>query len=234
MARKLDKALYGPSITEVFFGAVLGLLAGVAVASIYLVFKTVPTVKEIPKERPRGMVYFIPGQDGRAKGAAWTTKQKQFIDGKSVQLVEDELNAWLASAIKLDAPPPKPKDGAPAPAAGATPVSDAIFIPSKPNFRIANDRLQLGLNCTLNWYGVMTDVTLQTTGTFTKQGDYFVYTPETVYLGSCPLHMLPAVSGFLLSHLTDKVKIPDEFRSAWNKLRDVGIAGGTLKLVAGP
>ena len=231
MARKLDKALYGPSVTEVFFGAVLGLLAGVAVASIYLVFKTVPTVKELPKVQPRGMVYFIPGLEGKAKGAAWLAKQKQFIDGKSVQVVEDELNAWLATSIKLDAPPPKPKDGAPAPAAAA-PVSDSIFIPSKPNFRIANDRLQLGLNCTLNWYGLMTDVTLQTTGTFTKQGDHFVYTPQTVYLGSCPLHLLPALSGLLLSHLTDKVKIPDEFRSSWNKLRDVGIAGGTLKLVA--
>ena len=231
MARKIDKALYGPSLTEVFFGAVLGLLAGVAVASIYLVFKTVPTVKELPKVQPRGMVYFIPGLDGKAKSAAWLAKQKQFIDGKSVQVVEDELNAWLATSIKMDAPPPKPKDGAPAPAAAA-PVSDSIFIPSKPNFRIANDRLQLGLNCTLNWYGLMTDVTLQTTGTFTKQGDHFVYTPQTVYLGSCPLHLLPALSGLLLSHLTDKVKIPDEFRSSWNKLRDVGIAGGTLKLVA--
>jgi hypothetical protein len=234
MAHKLEKALYGPSMTEVVCGAILGLLAGVLVASLYLVFKPVPILKELPKDRPRGMVYYLPGAEGKAKGAAWQTKQKQFLAGKSVQLVEDELNAWVASSIKLDAPPAPAKKptGETAPPAATAPAPDSIFIPSKPNFKIVNDKLQIGLNCTLNWYGMMTDVTLQSTGTFTKDGDHFVYTPETVYLGSCPLHMLPAVSGLLVSHLTAKGKVPDEFRDAWYKLNDVGVAGGVLKLVA--
>ena len=235
MARKIEKALYGPSMTEVVCGAVLGLLAGVLVACLYLVFKPVATVKELPKERPRGMVYYLPGSDGKAKGAAWQTKQKQFLTGKSVQLVEDELNAWLAASIKMDAPPPPPKNKPKAdtpPPPGSAPVPDAIFIPSKPNFKIVNDKLQIGLNCTLNWYGLMTDVTLQSTGTFTRDGDHFVYTPETVYLGSCPLHLLPAVPGLLMSRITSLGKVPDEFRDSWYKLNDVGISGGVLKLVA--
>ena len=234
MAHKIEKALYGPSLLEVFFGAVLGLLAGVLVACIYLVFKPVPTLKELPKERPHGMVYYLPGSDSKAKGAAWQTKQKQFLSGKSIQLIEDELNAWVTSSVKMDAPPAAPKDKPKAstpPPAGA-PAPDGILIPSKPNFKIVNDKLQIGLNCTLNWYGVMTDVTLQSTGTFTRDGAHFVYTPETLYLGSCPLHMLPSVSGLLMSHLTTKSKMPDEFRDAWFKLNDVVVLGGALKLVA--
>jgi len=235
MAHKIEKALYGPSMTEVVLGAILGLIAGVLVACVYLVFKPVPTLKELPKERPRGMVYYLPGAEGKAKGAAWQTKQKQFLSGKSVQLVEDEMNAWLAASIKLDAPPAAPKDKPKAntpPPPSTGPVPDAIFIPSKPNFKITNDKLQIGLNCTLNWYGMMTDVILQSNGTFTKDGDHFVYTPETVYLGSCPLHLLPAVSGILMSHITSEGKVPDEFRDAWYKLNDVTVSGSVLKLVA--
>jgi hypothetical protein len=225
MAPKIEKALYGPSMLEVVCGAVLGLVAGVLVACVYLVFKPVMTVKELPKEQPLGMVYYLPGSDGSAKGAAWQAKQQQFLAGKSVQLAEDELNAWAAS-IKTDAPPAK--TDAPA----GAPPPDGMVIPSKPNFRIVNDKLQIGLNCTLNWYGLMKVVTVQSTGNFQKAGDHFVYTPETLYLGSCPLHLLPSVSGLLLSRITDKEKVPDEFRAAWNKLNDVVVLGGGLKLVA--
>lgn len=234
MARKIEKALYGPSIVEVVCGAILGLLAGVLAACVYLVFKPVPTVRELPKEQPRGMVYYLPGSESKARGAAWQMKQKQFLAGSSVQVNEDELNSWLTASIKLDAPPAAPgapKGGTPPPSSSG-PAPDAIFIPSKPNFKIASDRLQVGMNCTLNWYGVMTDVTLQSTGVFTRDGDHFVYTPVTMYLGSCPLHYLPGVAPLLMSHLFSKGKVPDEFRDAWYKLNDVTVSGTSLKLVA--
>ena len=232
MAHKIEKALYGPSMTEVFCGAILGLLAGVLVACIYLVFKPVPTVRAIPKDQPRGMVYYIPGSTGSSKGSAWFAKQKQFVSGKSIQLSEEELNTWVATTVKLDSPPApnKPKnDGS----AGAGAASDKIFTPSKPNFKIVNDKLQIGLNCTLNWYGLMTDVILQSTGTFVRDGDHFIYKPDTLYLGSCPLQLLPGASGLLMSHIVSAGKVPDEFRDAWYKLNDVVVAGGELKLVAG-
>ena len=229
MARKIEKALYGPSLTEVVCGAILGLIAGVLVACVYLVFKPVPTVRELPKDHPRGMVYYIPGANGNSRGAGWFAKQKLFLSGKTVQLVEDELNGWVAGTVKLDAPPaPAANSKAPA-AAGA---SNAIFTPSKPNFKIADDKLQIGTTCTLNWYGMMTDVVLQSKGTFTKDGDHFVYKPETLYLGSCPLHLLPGVSNLLMSHVLAAGKVPDEFRDAWYKLNDVEIRGDELKLVA--
>jgi hypothetical protein len=234
MARKIEKALYGPSIVEVVCGAVLGLIAGVLTACVYLVFKPVPTVREIPKEQPRGMVYYLPGSESKVRGTAWQAKQKQFLSGTTVQLNEDELNSWLTASIKLDAPPAsaKPAGNTPPPAPPAGAVPDAIFIPSKPNIKITGDKLQLGMNCTLNWYGVMTDVTFQSSGTFTKDGDHYVYTPETVYLGSCPLHYLPGVAPLLISHIISKGKAPDEFRDAWYKLNDVVVSGTSLKLIA--
>ncbi len=229
MARKIEKALYGPSLTEVALGAILGLLAGLLVACVYLVFKPVPTVRELPKDRPRGMVYYIPGANGNSHGSGWFAKQKLFLAGKSVQLVEDELNGWVVGTVKLDAPPAPTTNAKASAPAGA---SNAIFTPSKPTFKIANDKLQIGMTCTLNWYGMMTDVVLQSTGTFTKDGDHYVYKPGTLYLGSCPLHLLPGVSNLLMAHIISTGKVPDEFRDAWYKLNDVQVRGGELKLVA--
>src|SRR5690242_8328134 len=95
--KKLEKALYGPSVTEVALGAVLGLIAGVLVAVVYLVFKPVAQVKAMPKETLRSVVYYLPGNDSNAKSRGWQAKQKQFLAGTSVTVVEDELNAWSAS-----------------------------------------------------------------------------------------------------------------------------------------
>lgn len=218
MARNIDKALYGPSMFEVVCGAVLGLLAGVAVACVYLVFKPVSTVRELPKEQPRGMVYYIPGVESNAKGADWKGKLTSFASGRTVVLVEDELNMWVASSVNPDAP--KKSD------------SDEILIPAKPNFKIAGNQMQIGLNCTLNWYGLMRDVTFQSKGTFQKIGDHFVFVPETLYLGSCPLHFIPGASNLLVSRLVGKRKVPDELKVAWNNLNDVVVDGDAIRLVA--
>jgi hypothetical protein len=228
--KKIEKALYGPSMMEVGLGAVLGLLAGVLVAAIYLVFKPVALVKEMPKEVSRSVVYYIPGAESNAKSRNWQAKQKQILAGGAftLTLVEDELNAW---ANTLSAPAPAPKPGAPA-AAGSAPASDGIFNPGKPNFRIVDGKLQMGAKCLLNWYGLTYEVTVVTTGTFTKSGDTVVYTPATLHLGSCPVHMLPSLGGPLMAHLISREKVPDEVRAAWAKLDSVTIEGSTLKLVA--
>lgn len=230
--KKIEKALYGPSMTEVALGAVLGLLAGVLAAAVYLVFKPVAQVKEMPAadKVQKSMVYYIPGTESNAKSRGWQAKQKQILAGKalSLSLVEDELNAW---ANTLAAPPPAPKPGA-KPEEAAKPAGDGIFNPGKPNFRIVGDQLQIGGKCLLNWYGLTYEASYLTTGTFTKSGDTVSYSADKVYLGSCPMHLLPALAGPLVNHLIDRVKVPDEVRAAWAKLDSVTIEGGALKLVA--
>lgn len=227
--KKLEKALYGPSTTEVILGAVLGLLVGVLAACVYLVFKPVPTVKEAPKEPVRGMVYFLPGSESNAKSRGWEAKLKQFLAGASVKVNEDELNAWIAS--QKTAGPAKPSAASGAPTPGA-PAPEGYVIPGTPNVRLVDGVMQIGLPCTLNWYGLATVVTVQVSGTFEKTGEHYAFVPQTIYLGSCPLHVLPGVGGLLVSNIEGKQKFPDELRAAWGKLNGVTITGGTLSLAA--
>lgn len=233
--KKIDKALYGPSVTEVALGAVLGLVVGVLAACVYLVFKPVSQVKELPKEPLRSVVYYIPGGESSAKSRTWQAKQKQFVAGTSVSVVEDELNAWsgtLGAATPAAAKPAaaKPKPGDKAKADDSKPAEDGIIIPYAPNFKVVGDKLQVGLKCTLNWYGLTYDTTVIATGGFAKSGDQVAFVPDKVYLGSCPLHLLPSVPGLLVSHVIAKEKVSDEMRTAWAKLTAVTIEGGAVKL----
>lgn len=225
-------------MTEVALGAILGLIAGVLVACVYLVFKPVSQVKEMPPEDKiqKSMVYFIPGNESTAKSRGWQAKQKQFLSSPTftVDLVEDELNAWANTLAAPAAPAPKP--GAPAAAPGAAapaPVGDGIFNPGKPNFKvIAGNKLQISAKCVLNWYGLAKEVTVIATGTFAKSGDTVAFSAETLHLGSCPVHLLPAVAGPLMSHLIAREKVPEEVRAAWAKLDSVTIDGTKLTFVA--
>ncbi|MDI1249282.1 MAG: hypothetical protein PSV13_10505 [Lacunisphaera sp.] len=230
MANKnIDKELYGPSVTEVALGAVLGLLAGVLVACVYLVFKPVAQVKELPKEPARSVVYYIPGTDSNAKSRGWQAKQKQFLAGTSITVVEDEMNAWAAT---LSAPAAAKPGTKPAPAAKpdeAKPAPEGLIIPYAPNFKVVGDKLQIGFKCTLNWYGLTYDTTVIATGVFGRSGDQVAFVPEKFYLGSCPMHLLPGLSGLIGSYVISKEKVPDEVRTAWTKLADVTIEGGAVK-----
>lgn len=233
-SNKVEKALYGPSTTEVALGAVLGLLAGLLAACVYLVLKPVQQVKELPKEPARGVIYYVPGSEAPAKSREWTAKQKAFVAGGNVQLVEDELNAWanatFAGAPAAAATPAKAPAAAPK-ADAAKPADDGgIFQPGTPNFHLADGKLRIGFRCFVNWYGMGKDIFVTMTGDIKRSGDRFVFTAESVYLGSCPVHLLPAVSGPLVSHLLGRKKVPDEINSAWAKLSDVAIEGSTLKL----
>jgi hypothetical protein len=238
---KIEKALYGPSLAEVALGAILGLVFGVVVAAVYLVFKPVETVKQLPKEISRSTIYFQPGSDSSTKGKTWSAKHKQFLAGAAFQVSEDELNAW-ATAGGTPPPPPKPAakpadKGKPAkPAEAPKPEEKAaaadaagFIIPSTPNFRVVGDKLQIGMKCTLNYFGLTHDVVVLTTGDFRKAGDQVVFVPVTVHFGSCPLHMLPAASNALANYLLSKQKFTDEMRLAWTKVGSVTIEGGLLK-----
>ena len=227
--KKLEKALYGPSTTEVALGAILGLISGLLVACVYLVFKPVQQVKELPKEPVRGAVYYIPGADASAKSKGFAAKQKAFIGGAPVEFTEDELNAWSVATFGAEAaakpaaqPGGKPGD--------ASQGYDGIFNPGTPNFHFAKGSLQIGSKCVLNWYGLTHEVVVLTTGNLVRSGDDVVYVPQTIYLGSCPVHLIPGLAEPLLSHLVSKKKVPDEVKSAWAKVGNATIEGTLLKL----
>lgn len=248
MASKLDKQLYGPGPLEIMLGAVLGLFLGVLLACVYLVAKPVKVVKEMPKEPEKGVVYYLDGSRDSAKARALPGKRQSFIAGSTVSLTEDELNAWVAtwssalpaaqpsapakSPAKPEAKPPAKPGEKPAQPAAATVASQGMLVPTAPTFRIRDGKLQIGVQCKINLaaYGFAKDLIVQAEGGFKKSGDHFVFAPDTVYLGSCPVHKLVAVVGPLVDKITGLYAPPDEIKGAWDKVKDVAVEGNTLKL----
>lgn len=231
--RKIEKALYGPSTLEVALGAVLGFAVGVVVACVYLVFKPVQRVATMPKEPVANVIYFTPGNESSTKARGWKEKQKAFLAGSEVTLNEEELNAWAATigTPATNAPKPAAKPATPPPADKAKPAENQpFFSASAPNFRIIADKLQISAKCTLNYYGIASDVWVVATGRFERDGDRYRFNPETFYFGSCPMHKLPALGTFVRGPLVDTQKVPDDFRAAWAKITAISIEEGLMKV----
>jgi hypothetical protein len=240
--KKIEKALYGPSTTEVALGAILGFLLGVVVACVYLVWKPVQRVVQMPKEPVPNVVYFLPGTENSTKGRAWQAKLKTLTNGGAASFNEEELNAFastiepppVGTAPKAPDPakPAKPGDAA-KPAEPAKPQGD-VFTCSDLNFHILkDDKLQISLKCAVNYYGIGTDVYVLATGTFGRVGESYVFQPDTYYFGSCPLHKLPVGSVFITSRILGAFKLPDSMR-AWDKISSIKIEGGLMKVTTTP
>lgn len=227
-SRKIDKAKYGPGWGEVIFGAALSLVLGAALALGCLVVQPVQTVKGLPKESPAGTVYYIEGSHNADNGKEWTRKKQLFIEGSSVALSEDELNAWIST--ETAPPPPRPP---PPGQKGAKPAAPAAIIePGTPSFRIHDGMLQIGSKGTLNldFWGIKQTIIVQVDGRFVKKGGVFAFEPGQFYIGSCPVHRLLGLGGLAFNRLLARVKVPEDIAAAWKKLSDVSIEDNTLKL----
>lgn len=228
-SRKIDKAKYGPGWGEVIFGAVLSLVLGAILALGYLAVQPVLSVKELPRERPAGTVYYIEGSHNADNGKQWMRKKELFLEGSSVALNEDELNAWIASET---APPPAAKP-APGPKGAKAEAANAPIIElGTPVFRLHDGLLQIGSKGTLNlyWWGIKQTIIVQVTGRFVKKGGVFGLEPGQFYVGSCPVHRLLGLGTMLFDRLLAGVKAPEDIAGAWKKLSDVSIEDNTLKL----
>lgn len=220
MNKKLERELNGPSATEVILGAVLSLVLGAALAAVYLVLKPVSTAKELPKEPVEGVVYYLEGSRDSSKAREALTKRKNFIEGGTIALSEDELNTLVAAVA------PAAKADAKAAASTATQSVAA----GAPNFRIRDGVLQIGLPVNVNVAGFSRRVIVQARGGFEKHGDLFAFEPSEFYVGSCPLQNLPAAKGIVTKKVLGAVVVPEELAAAWSRLSDVTIDGSTLKL----
>lgn len=229
VSRRIEKALHGPSLTEVVLGVALSLILGAALAFAYLVLKPVAITKEMPKERVAGMVYYVEGTKDSDRGKQWMRKKQLFLGGSSVVLNEDELNAWITAGTT-----PTPEKGAaaskPNPSLPAPPA--AMLQMDVPNFRIRNGVLQIGTKGTLNveLFGIKRPLVVQASGRFVKRGGAFVFTADGFYVGSFPMHKFFAADDPVLDRIISNQQIPEDYTAAWKKLTDVSIEGNTLKL----
>lgn len=227
VSRKIKKAQHGPTLTEVVVGVTVSLVLGAGLAVAYLLLKPVWTGKDLPRA-PAGTIFYVEGSRSTEYGKLWLRKERLFIDGSSVVLNEDELNAWIMAATAPPAPE-KPvasqKYTPPAPPSG-------IFQMGTPNFRIRDGVLQIGTKSMLNveLLGFKRQLIMQASGRFVKHDGQSVFEIYRFYIGSFPLHKLPGLSSQVLSYILGQAQIPEEIVTAWKKLANVTVEGSTLKL----
>lgn len=243
MSKKTDRATHGPGWGEVIFGAVLSLALGIVLGAGLLILKPAVSVKEIPKEeeRIRGTVYYVEGAvGGNARQVA--AKRKSFVEGQTVTVTESEINALTGAPATAPGatPPAKGAEKAKAPEKGkaadkAAPPADAsggdgMLAKGPPNVRIRGGVMQVGVPVTINVAGFSQKVLVQSRGVFVKEGDIFVYRPDELYFGSCPVHRLPVVSSYVHKKFLSEQAIPEDVATAWRKLANVTIEENKLKL----
>lgn len=230
MSSKVDRTLHGPSWTEVILGAVLSLLLGIVLGAVLMILKPVVVAKELPKEPVAGTIYYVEGVRGDAnKARQILAKRKALIEGQTVKVTEDEVNA-LVSAVAAPTPAAKPDDkaGTPPPA----PKSNETVAAGTPNVRVRKGVMQVGVPLTLNVFGFEQRLIAQARGGFTKDGDVFVYDPSEIYLGSCPVQRLPFLSSYIRHKVTASQSVPEDIVTAWRKLANVTIEDNTIVLAA--
>jgi hypothetical protein len=219
----------GPSWTEVFLGAFLSLVLGVALGALSLMFRPVVTVKELPKETDRqaGAVYYIAGSRDGNKGTMAEAKRRNFVAGQSVVVNEDELNLLVPKAPPPAAPKPKAK-AKPGELGLPTVDADAKVLP--PIFRIREGTMQIAVPTTLSLVGLERSVLLIAKGDFVRENGKFVFHPLSMTMGSCPLDRLPIVKTFALEKLLGVTPFPEDVAASWGKLVSAKVEGNELKL----
>lgn len=223
---KVDRALHGPGWGEVILGAILSLLLGIALGAAWLVMKPVVIAKEMPKEPVPGTVYYVEGLRGDMAAAQQAlSKRNAFIEGQSITLVEQEVNA-VAQALVPSAPAAQPEEK------GGTPQAkgEETIAAGTPNVRIRDGVVQVGVPVTFNLLGIRRNLIAQARGGFERQGDIFAYEPSEIYLGSCPVQRLPFLAGYIERKLSQAVRVPEDIAASWRKLSDVSAEGRELKL----
>jgi len=216
--------LQGPGWFQVTFGALFSVILGVALGAGLLVLRPVVVVKQEPKEREKGIVYFVDGSRDSGRGREALAKRQAFLAGESITVNEDEINTLVAAAIKAGAAP-----GTPAAAANPSAPSDAAYLSAGlPSVRIRGGSLQLGVR--LGSSLLAQKFVFQAHGGFVRRGDTFVFEPKSMYLGSCPLERLPFVAGYVRERILSEYPLPADMKAAWAKLKDVVVEGNTLKL----
>lgn len=209
------RTAHNPGWIEIVLGVVLSLLLGAVLAAVFLVLKPVATVKEMPAEPEAGVVYYIEGTRDSNRARQASAKQRAFLQGGTIALNEDELNALAAPSA------PKPAD------AEAVPQTVTA---GTPNFRIREGVMQIGVPLRVSVAGIDQRVIVQARGDFERRGDTWVFAPAEMYVGSCPVQRLPLAKNFVMKKFMTGATVPEDLASAWSKVQEARIDGSTLQL----
>jgi len=214
--KKIERALYGPSMTEVVLGAIIGIVLGAVLGAASLIVKPAELVAKLPDEPAKGTVYVIEGAKDTAGGRQGNVKRQAFMNGGGVSMTEAELNAAIGSVAKAGG--------------GADASAAAMLAPGLPNFRIEDGKLQIAVPTTLSVAGFNFPVLVVGRGAFENRGGGFAFVPDEFQIGSLNATQLPFLKGFVTSRLIAASAPAEDVAAAWGKLRNVSIEGNSLTL----
>ncbi|MBT5903527.1 MAG: hypothetical protein HOH58_15610 [Opitutaceae bacterium] len=215
--KKLDRELYGPSLFEVTFGALLSIALGGILATGYLIAQPVESVRALPREPDPDKVYYVKGSARSSLGGQWLRKKQLLTEEGSIQLElnEDELNTWHSSSkAKSDSE-----------------ETPGIISAQEINFRISDDALQVGVPCDFSVPGFAKSFVVQARGEFLSDGDRFNFEPKEVMIGQLAAHKLPLVGTFIMNRIFSAQEIPHDMEDAWDSLDEVKVQGDKILLV---
>lgn len=235
---KIDRTAHGPSWVEVILGAFLSLLLGALLAMVVLVLRPVVVAKELPKpeERKPGAVYYIEGSRDTSKARQALAKRKSFVEGQTVTLTEDEVNALLAADASDYSNPAPPKaadkkgEKKTEKKGEAAADSGESLAVGAPNVRIRDGVVQVAAPVTVNVLGMGGKVPFQARGGFAREGDVFAYEPTEIYVGSLPVQRLPGLNRYVRNKILSARPVPPDLATAWRNLKDVTVEGNMIRL----
>lgn len=233
--------LRAPGLVEIIIGSILSVVLGALLAATILIVKPVEVLKEPPKEVEAGKIYYFAGSKDWNAGQQWRFKKDSLAQGHSVRVSEDELNAWVENIypmlpVETVRPAPKGKDGK-TPARKPSAKNGEAGPPIQtgtPNFRLMGDTMKIGVTYYVDLFGWWSfSVVAQTEGTFIKpkRGDAPIYfQPDSLYVGSLPIHKLLVARPIVFSQLVNTFEFPADLKQTWAKCAEVKIENRQLVL----
>jgi len=186
---------------------VMGVAFGVLILALKPVVKLAPDV-ELDVSAP-DVVYYLEGKRDNARTRIAADTYKHFLAGNSVKVDEVDLNALRLTALES---------------------SGSFYKISAPSFRLRDDQLRIGVAVNLYAYGYPITTVVQTTGTFARKGEIFAFEPQTMWIGSCPVHRLPLLGRPVMDKVIGSQPWPETIVTAWTKLSDVRVSDSSLSL----
>ncbi len=185
----------------------MGAAFGVLVLALKPVVKLAADV-ELDVSAPDA-VYYLEGKQDNARARVAADTYKRFLAGNSVKVDEVDLNALRLTELES---------------------SGSFNKISAPSFRLRDDQLQISVAVNLYAYGYPITTLVQTTGTFVRKGKIFAFEPQTMWIGSCPVHRLPMLGGPVMDKVIGSQTWPETIVTAWTKLSEVRVSDTSLSL----
>ena len=214
------RAQHGPGMFEILFGALLSLGLGGALGIVCLVIRPVEKVKELPKD-PVGPaiyqpVYFIAGSADSNKTPAFErqsahggpARHNRQPDGRRIEPVRGVDRVHRRPRRRRAAPNRRPPPSRrwrqrAGQTGGISAVEIAQLPPGSANFRIHDGALQIAVPGDLQSPGNRFPVAPANAGRICPRGQPMAspFNPDTLCVGSLPVHRLPGVSAWIFKRL---------------------------------